>query len=163
MSNKLQTNCDIPSSVRVMPFTNLYGCTIGEDCFVGPFVEIGGAIIGQRTYISSHSYICPGVTIGDDCFIAHGVMFTNDIFRDTPDWESPLDKKFVMRNTSVGNHVRIGSGAVILPVSIGDHCIIGAGSVVTHDMPSGSTWAGNPAREMKHRFVLPPEIGAQFD
>ena len=60
-------------------YTNLYGCILGQDVFVGPFVEIQkNCIIGDKTRISSHSFICEGVNIGKNCFIGHGVMFTND-------------------------------------------------------------------------------------
>ncbi len=143
---------EIHAAARIMGWCNIYDSTIGFGSFVAPFVEIGGATIGERTYISSHSYICPGVTIGNDTFIAHGVMFTNDLFVDSPDWKSPLEKQFVLRKTVVGNSVRIGSGAVILPVKIGDGAIIGAGAVVTRDVPAGTTYSGNPARVMPARI-----------
>tara|TARA_B100001939_G_scaffold313634_1_gene297531 strand:+ start:148 stop:546 length:399 start_codon:yes stop_codon:yes gene_type:complete len=121
---------------------NIYGCQLGDGVFVGPFVEIQkNSVIGDNTRISSHSFICEGVEIGDDCFVGHGVMFVNDIFTDSEkieDWK--------MRKTKVGNRVRIGSNATILPVNIGDDVIIGAGSVVTKDIPSGVTVKGNPAK-----------------
>lgn len=138
--------CEIHESAVIHAFTNLYDAKIGEGSVVGKFVEIGGAVIGKRTRIATHSYICPGVGIGDDCFIGHGVMFTNDLFSDSPDY--PVKKDFILRKTKIGDRTRIGSGSVILPVVIGHDCIIGAGSVVTRDMPDGSTWAGNPAREL---------------
>ena len=48
----------------------------------------------------------------------------------------------------IGRNVWIGGGAIILPgITIGDDAIIGAGSVVTHDVPSGITVIGNPARK----------------
>ena len=48
---------------------------------------------------------------------------------------------------SIGNNVFIGHGATILcNTRIGDNVIIGAGSVVSGDIPSGSVYAGNPAR-----------------
>ncbi len=140
------TRSNIHESVRIVGWVNIYDSTIGRDSFVGPFVEIGGAVIGDRTYVSSHSYVCPGVVIGNDTFVAHGVQFTNDIFVDSPDWKSPVNKKFVLRKTYVGNGVRIGSGALILPVSIGDGAIIGAGAVVTRDVNPGETVVGNPSR-----------------
>ena len=124
---------------------NLYECELGDNVFVAPFVEIGkGVKIGKNTKISSHSYVCDGVEIGEDCFIAHGVMFTNDKFSEkTEDW--------IFRKTFVGNNVRIGSNATILPVKIGDNAVIGAGAVVTKDILPNTTVVGNPAKELKKK------------
>jgi maltose O-acetyltransferase len=47
---------------------------------------------------------------------------------------------------AIGNQVFIGAGTIILPgVTIGSRVVVGAGSVVTHDIPSDSVAAGNPA------------------
>jgi acetyltransferase-like isoleucine patch superfamily enzyme len=127
--------------------SNLYGCTLGDDVFVGPFVEIQKDVtIGNRTRIQSHSFVCQLVTIGDDCFIGHGVMFINDAFcgggpagRDPSKW----------LRTYVGNNVSIGSNATILPVKIADSVVVGAGSVVTRDLLVAGTYAGNPARLLR--------------
>jgi len=127
----------------VSHYTNLYGCILGQDVFVGPFVEIQkNCIIGDKTRVSSHSFICEGVNIGENCFIGHGVMFTNDKFTEKKD-------EWILRKTHIGNNVRIGSNSTILPVNIGDNCVIGAGSVVTKDVPSGSVVYGNPAKIKK--------------
>lgn len=141
-------NSVIPDSVRIVGWVNIYNAYLGDDVFVSPFVEIGGAIIGPRTRIGSHSYICPHVEIGSDCFIAHGVMFCNDTFREpsTYDHIQEMGKQWKPLRTTIGNCVRIGSGAVILPVRIGNHAIIGAGSIVTKDVPDGETWSGCPAK-----------------
>lgn len=141
--------CTIPNSCIIRQFTNLYDCHLGEEVSVGPFVEIGGAEIGDRTIISSHSYICPGVRIGSDCFVAHGVMFTNDTFSHprTYDHISQMRGEWVRRETEVGNCVRIGSGAVILcGIKIGNNAIIAAGAVVTRDVAAGETVIGVPAK-----------------
>ena len=59
---------------------NLYGCSIGPETRIGPFVEIQkGVRIGARCKVSSHSFICEGVTIEDEVFVGHGVMFTNGL------------------------------------------------------------------------------------
>jgi acetyltransferase-like isoleucine patch superfamily enzyme len=130
------------SNVRVVEPCNLYECTIGDDCFVGPFVEIQkGVIIGDRCRIQSHSFICELVTIGNDCFIGHGVMFVNDTFQNG----KPSGDHSLWKPTDIGNHVSIGSNATILPVTICDHVVIGAGAVVTKNITEPGAYAGNPA------------------
>ncbi|MFW9902070.1 MAG: acyltransferase [Candidatus Thorarchaeota archaeon] len=135
-------NCQIGENVKIIEPVNLYGCTIGNDCFIGPFVEIQkNVFIGNNSRVQSHSFICDGVTIGKHCFISHGVMFTNDIFVDSPNFEN-----WIRKETIIGNDVRIGSNVTLLPVNIGDNSIIGAGAVVTKDFPANCVIAGNPAR-----------------
>lgn len=126
---------------------NMYGCTIGDGTFVGPFVEIQrGVVIGRRCRIQSHSFICELVTIGDDCFIAHGVMFVNDRF--TMGRPARGDHR-LWQATRIGNNVSLGSNATILPVDICDDVVIGAGSVVTKPVRKPGIYAGNPARFLR--------------
>jgi acetyltransferase-like isoleucine patch superfamily enzyme len=114
--------------------------------FVGPFVEIQkGVVIGARTRIQSHTFICELVTIGDDCFIGHGVMFINDLFSDG----RPALDRSGWKSTQIGNRVSIGSNATILPVTICDDIVIGAGTVVTKDIRQSGIYAGNPARILR--------------
>lgn len=133
--------------VTVVQPVNLYGCRIGSNCFVGPFVEIQkGVRIGERTKVQSHAFICELVEIGDDCFISHGAMFVNDLFQ----IGGPArGNRALWRHTRIGNHVSIGTHATILPVSICDHVVIGAGSVVTRDITQSGIYAGNPARFLR--------------
>jgi acetyltransferase-like isoleucine patch superfamily enzyme len=126
---------------------NLYGCTIGDDVFVGPFVEIQrDVVIGKRTRIQSHSFICELVTIGDDCVIAHGVMFINDTFATGAPAQGDRAR---WRPTHLGDRVYVGSNATILPISICSDVVIGAGSVVTRNIGAPGIYAGNPARLMR--------------
>lgn len=131
-------------NVTVIQPTNLYGCKIGDDCFIGPFVEIQkDVIIGDRCKIQSHAFVCEMVTIGDDCVISHGVMFINDPFK----IGGPARRnKALWKETQIGNHVSIGTNSTILPVTICDHVVIGAGSVVTKDIAISGIYAGNPAK-----------------
>ena len=77
--SKIADDVQLGENVRIVGFVNLYGCVIGDDSFIGPFVEIQqGVSIGQRVKLQSHSLICSGVEIADEAFIGHGVMFTND-------------------------------------------------------------------------------------
>lgn len=133
--------------VKIVEPANLYGCRIGDDTFVGPFVEIqNGVVIGKRCKIQSHSFICELVEIGDDCVVAHGVMFINDKF--STGGPARGDRS-LWRATRIGNRVSIGSNATILPVSICDDVVIGAGSVVTKDIAVAGKYAGNPARLLR--------------
>ena len=137
--------------VVVIEPVNLYGCFIGDDTFIGPFVEIQkSVIIGKRCRIQSHSFVCELVQIGDDCVIAHGVIFINDKFAKG----SPArGKKNLWIATRVGNRVLIGSGATILPITICDDVVIGAGAVVTKNITQPGVYAGNPARLLTHQPV----------
>ena len=128
-------------NVVVYAFTNLYGCTIGDNTQIGPFVEIQrGARIGAGCKIQSHAFICTGVEIEDEVFVGHGVLFINDRYpRVSGDWE--------LLPTVVERGASLGSGAVILAgVRIGGGALVGAGAVVTHDVMPGHTVVGNPAR-----------------
>ncbi|PXX97657.1 acyltransferase [Halomonas sp. LBP4] len=126
---------------------NLYGCSIGDDTFVGPFVEIQREVrIGERCRIQSHSFICELVEIGNDCVVAHGVMFINDTFRTGGPARGDRSR---WRNTHIGDRVSIGSNATIMPVTICDDVVIGAGSVVIRDITQPGIYAGNPARQIR--------------
>lgn len=132
--------------VKVVEPVNLYGCSIGDDCFIGPFVEIQKSVtIGARTRIQSHSFICELVDIGNDCFIGHGVMFINDTFATGGPARGRTE---LWRSTRIGNGVSIGSNATILPVTISDGVVIGAGAVVTRDIDEPGIYAGNPAKRL---------------
>ena len=134
--------------VTIIEPSNIYGCDIGDGVFIGPFVEIQKeAIIGARTRIQSHSFICELVTIGEDCFISHGAKFINDPFKiggpargDKKQWKS----------TMIGDRVSIGTNATIMPISICDDVVIGAGSVVTKDINESGIYAGNPAKKIRN-------------
>ena len=134
-------------NVRVVQPVNLYECTIGDESFVGPFVEIQrSVVIGKRCKIQSHAFVCELVTIGDDCVVSHGAKFINDPFANGGPAQG--DRR-LWRRTRLGNHVSVGTNATILPVSICDHVVIGAGAVVTKDITEPGVYVGNPARLLR--------------
>ncbi len=137
-------NVDFGKSVKIVKPVNLYGCKIGDNSFIGPFVEIQKNVeIGSNCKIQSHSFICELVTIGNNVFIGHGVMFINDLFRDG----GPANgDKNLWKHTNISNRVTIGSNATILPVNICSNVVIGAGSVVTKNILKPGIYAGNPAK-----------------
>lgn len=134
-------------NVKVVEPVNIYGCHIGSNVFIGPFVEIQKDVnIGSNTKIQSHSFICELVTIGESCFIGHGVMFINDLFSEGGPANGDKSK---WKSTKIGNHVSIGSNATILPVDICDNVVVGAGAVVTKNITQSGIYIGNPAKMIK--------------
>jgi UDP-2-acetamido-3-amino-2,3-dideoxy-glucuronate N-acetyltransferase len=140
-------------NVVVRSFTNLYGCRIGDDTQIGPFVEIQrGATIGANCKIQSHTFICDGITIEDEVFVGHGVVFINDKFpRATTDGgDMQTEADWTLLPTVVERGAALGSGAVILGgVRVGAGALVGAGAVVTRDVPAGAVVAGQPARALE--------------
>jgi len=136
------------TNVKIVEPVNIYGCSIGDDVFIGPFVEIQKDVkIGERCKIQSHAFICELVTIGNDCFVGHGVMFVNDTFS----IGGPArGNKALWKSTRIGNHVSIGSNATILPIEICNDVVIGAGAVVTKNISEPGIYAGNPAKKMRN-------------
>jgi UDP-2-acetamido-3-amino-2,3-dideoxy-glucuronate N-acetyltransferase len=153
--HRLLRDVELGTGVRIFSFVNVYGCTIGDESVIGPFVEIqSGVTIGARCKVQSHTFICTGVEIGDEVFVGHGVMFVNDknpratnasgAFQTADEWE--LLPVVIERRAS------IGSGALIMGgVRIGEGALVGAGAVVTRDVPAGTVVAGVPARALAPR------------
>jgi acetyltransferase-like isoleucine patch superfamily enzyme len=150
---RLINDVEFGEGVFVYPFTNLYGCKIGDETRIGPYVEIQrGAVVGARCKIQSHTFICDGVTIEDEVFVGHGVMFINDkrpratanggALQTDADWE--------LLETVVERGASIGSGATILGgVRIGARALVGAGAVVSRDVAPDDRVAGVPARALR--------------
>lgn len=133
-------------NVTIIDPVNLYECKIGDNCFIGPFVEIQKNVtIGKNTRIQSHSFICENVKIGNNCFIGHGVNFTNDKF---------INNRILKKNylsTTVGDNVLIGSGSTILPIKIENNVTLGAGSVITKNCKKNKIYVGNPAKILRKK------------
>jgi acetyltransferase-like isoleucine patch superfamily enzyme len=140
-------NVNIGLNAKIVKPVNIYGCKIGNDCFIGPFVEIQkDVIIGNQTKIQSHTFICEFVEIGNNCFIGHGVMFVNDTFESGG---PAMGDKLKWKPTLIGNNVSIGSNVTVLPIEICDGCVIGAGAVVTKNITIKGVYAGNPAKFLR--------------
>lgn len=139
-------NVNSGKDVVIYEPTNLYGCTLEDNVFIGPFVEIQkNTRIGEGTKIQSHCFICECVVIGKNCFIGHNVTFVNDLFKSGHPDPDPAN----WRRTLIQDDVSIGSGSTLLAVEICAGTVVGAGSVVTKDITVKGVYAGNPARLLR--------------
>jgi UDP-2-acetamido-3-amino-2,3-dideoxy-glucuronate N-acetyltransferase len=145
---------ELGEGVVIQAFANLYGCCIGDETRIGPFVEIQlGVVVGARCKIQSHTFICEGVTIEDEVFVGHGVMFVNDNHpaATTADGVLQEEEDWKLLRTNVEQRASIGSGAIVLGgVTVGAGALVGAGAVVTRDVEPGEVVAGVPARVLTH-------------
>jgi len=152
---RIASDVRLGTNVKIADFVNLYGCEIGDNTKIGPFVEIQkNAKIGKKCKIQSHTFICEGVTIEDDVLVGHGVTFINDKYPKATNDKGQLQTEddWEVEPTVVKRGASIGSGSTILSyVTIGENAIIGAGSIVTKDVPADTIVAGNPAKKI--RFI----------
>jgi acetyltransferase-like isoleucine patch superfamily enzyme len=143
----------LEDGVRLAPFVNLYGCSVGRDTRIGTFVEIQrDASIGRRCKISSHTFICSGVEIEDEVFVGHGVIFINDRRprATNADGSPQSERDWKLERTVIRKGASIGSGAVILcGVEVGTGALVGAGAVVARDVPSRGVVSGDRARLLR--------------
>jgi acetyltransferase-like isoleucine patch superfamily enzyme len=150
---KITPDVKLGKDVKIQDFVNLYGCEIGDNTKIGPFVEVQkGASIGCNCKVSSHSFICEGVTIEDNVFIGHNVTFINDMYprATTSDGGLQTEEDWVCVPTLVKRGASIGSSATLLcGITVGENAIVGAGSVVTKDVAANTVVAGNPARFLR--------------
>ena len=139
-------------------------CYIDSYCIIGcrsrfvsngkkikPEIKIGnGCNFGQYNHITAVNKIIIGDNLLTGRFVlitdnSHG-SFNYDEMQVHPSKRPVISKGPVI----IGNNVWIGDKASVMPgVHIGDGCIIGANSVVTHNIPSYSMAAGNPAVVIK--------------
>jgi serine O-acetyltransferase len=102
-------------------------------CEISPYAHIG-----KRLLIHHSTGIVVGheVIIGDDC----------EIFQNVTIGSNRKEKNGRMMPT-IGNHVSIGSGAVVVgAIRIGYHVTIGANTYVDKDIPDYATVIGASMR-----------------
>jgi len=142
---KVLKNIKLGKNVKISPFTNIYGCELKDNVFIGPFVEVQKNVtIGENSRIQSHSFICEGVDIGKNVFIGHNVNTIND------NLPKVNNENWVVEKITIRDNVSIGTGSTIMGnVTIGENSIIGANSLVTTDVPYNEVWVGSPAKFLR--------------
>ena len=116
----------VGKGTKVGPFAYLRpGCTIGENCKVGDFVEVKNSSLGDGSKASHLTYIGDS-DVGRDVNIGCGVVFVN--YDGTNKHRSNIgDGAFIGCNTNL-----------VSPVSVEDGAYIAAGSTITEDVPKDS-------------------------
>jgi len=114
--------------------------TLGNDCTVWFNAVVRGDVhfikVGERTNIQDGAvihgtYEKASTTIGNDVSIGHNAL---------------------VHGCTVGNHVLIGMGAIVMDHAVlEDYCVIAAGAVVLENTvcESGFLYAGIPAKKIK--------------
>ncbi len=132
----------IGAGANVGPYTYLRpGTVIGDSGKAGAFVEMKNAQLGEGSKVPHLSYV-GDATIGAGTNIGAGTIFVN---------YDGVEKN----HTIVGDHVRVGSGNMLIaPVVIGDGAYTAAGSVITEDVPAGSMAVGRARQRNILDWVL---------
>lgn len=114
--------------------------TIGDDCGFGAGITIHSALEGSVT-------IGNKVIVAGHCYLGGGQYHT-----DRTDMPIVDQGNIHGLHMSIGDHVWIGAGAVVISgVTVGRDAIVAAGAVVTKDVPDFAVVAGVPARVLKIR------------
>ena len=125
----------------------LPGAVIGRDCNINALCLIeNDVVLGDRVTVKSGVQLWDGVRVEDDVFVGPNVAFTNDKYPRSKRRPDAFQRTTVRRGASIGANATILGG-----VTIGEGALVGAGAVVTHDVPAGETWVGNPARRASTR------------
>lgn len=113
-------------------------CVISPHCNIGLGVQVmpgsiiqGDSSVGNNTVITVNSVIAHSSKIGSHCLISGNVM--------------------VGAYTNIDDMTHIGQGSTIVSGKvehIGSNCILGAGAVLLSNMPNGTVYVGNPAKQL---------------
>lgn len=133
----------IPESTNVWQFCVIFPeAKIGENCNICAHVLIeNDVVVGDNVTVKSGVQLWDGVRVEDNVFIGPNVTFTNDLYPRSKQHPAEYAKTILKKGCSIG-----ANSTIVCGVTIGEKAMIGAGSVVTHDIPAGELWFGNPAK-----------------
>jgi acetyltransferase-like isoleucine patch superfamily enzyme len=145
---------------------------LGEDCFVGRYVELGATgrmSIGSHTSIQDRCIFVGDVTVGRYCLISLNVMLGSGrhYFELMPSWLIRDQDNFSMHQKDllparsspvvIEDDCWLGINTVVMPgVTVGKGAVVGAGAVVVRDVEPYTVVAGAPAREVNKRLHFAP-------
>ena len=177
------------SEIKLMGFKNIgenvllsdkasyYNCkniSIGNNVRIDDFcvlsAGVGGIDIGNFVHIAAYSLLVGSGKIKIKNFA--GISSRVSIYSSSDDYSGeymtnpmiPTEYTNVQHgNVTLGKHVIIGSGTVILPnVEIEDGVAVGALSLVNKSCDSFYIYAGNPAKKIKKRKENLLELEKEF-
>lgn len=136
----------IPETTNIWQFcVVLPKAQIGENCNICSHCFIENDVrIGNNVTIKCGVQVYDGITFEDNVFVGSNVSFTNDRYPHTKNAQWKLERTLIKRGASIG-----AGSSILCGVTIGENAMIGIGSVVTHDVPAGEVWVGNPAKFLK--------------
>lgn len=117
--------------------------TIGNKCILGVKVSLNYNVsVGDETVIMASSHITGNSIIGKNVFVSVGVCTAND-----NNFGSEGYSEQTIKGQVIGDHAKIGEGAILLPgIHIGELAVVAAGSVVTKDVMANFKVKGIPAK-----------------
>lgn len=154
-------NIRLGSNVRIDPFCILSASgghiTIGDYVHVAAFACVMG---GAGVELGDFAGLSQGVKVYSVSDDYSGASLTNPT---VPRYTKPVRGKI-----SIGRHVIVGAGSVILPgCSLGDGVAVGALALVTKSLAEWGIYSGTPARKIKDRNMyaleLEGRLGADLD
>ena len=139
----LSKDCTLGKGTKIWHFSHIReGASIGENVTIGQNVYIDKDVsIGDNCKIQNNVSIYKGVTLGNFVYVGPSVVFTNDLYPNTREWDEEMIVKTVIKDEA-----SLGANSTILPgITVGKYSLIGANSLVTKDIPDHCLVYGSPA------------------
>ncbi len=118
--------CIVRKGASVGPFARIRpGSDIGENAFIGNFVEVKNTVMAKGAKASHLTYL-GDASVGEKANIGAGTVTCNY-------------DGFFKHKTIIGAGAFVGSDTMLVaPVTIGDGAMTGSGSTITKDVPAGA-------------------------
>jgi len=150
-------NINLGRDVEIDPSSTVNNVLIGDNVRIAKRCSVFGSPdnlleIGPDSYVGMNSILngyAAKLKIGSNVSIAQNVNIMVD---SGPNASSPMQKVFpvVKEPVTIGNHVWIGTGSIIMPgVTLGDFCVVAANSYVNKSFGPYSILGGNPAKTIR--------------
>lgn len=152
--------------VRVSDRASFYGTSkisLGDHVRIDDFCVLsagaGGIVIGRYVHVAVFSSLIGAgrITLGDFCNLSSRVSIysSSDDYSGSTMTNPTVPDRFKSvhhADVSLGRHVVVGSGSVVLPgVTLEDGVAVGALSLVKNDCRAFGIYAGNPAQRVRER------------